>query len=199
LSRLATAEEPLTDGRGSIAEDAIDQTHALTTTLIAFLEPSRFDLAATDISSMDGMSGMGSASGNISMSMMSVFQTNIATSLYSAAWTPSTTGAYVGTCIFIILLAVIFRGLFAVKFYAEGRWLDAELRRRYVVVAGKQPLKEQLSSDSLAKTLVLSENGVEENVVVVGRRKTIVRPWRVTVDPVRAAIDVCIAGVGYLL
>jgi hypothetical protein len=145
---------------------------------------------------MAGMSGM---DGSSSTMMMSIFQTNIATSLYSTAWTPSSTGAYAGTCIFLTVLAALLRTLFAVRAYAESRWLDKELQRRYVVVAGKQPLKERLSRDSLAKSLVLSENGVEEDVVVVGRRKTIVRPWRITVDPVRAVIDMCVAGVGYLL
>jgi hypothetical protein len=150
--------------------------------------------------SMSGMDMSGSSgSGNMSSMMMSVFQTKIATSLYSTSWTPSTTGAYAGTCVFLIVLAVAFRGLLAAKSYAESRWLDAELRRRYVVVAGRQPLKETLSRDSLAKTMVLSENGIEEDVVVVGRRRTISRPWRVTVDPVRAFVDVCIAAVGYLL
>jgi hypothetical protein len=46
---------------------------------------------------------------------------------------------------------------------------------------------------------VLSENGVEENVVVVKKRTFGPRPWRMSVDPARAAIDTVIAGVGYLL
>ncbi|RYP67849.1 hypothetical protein DL771_007026 [Monosporascus sp. 5C6A] len=133
------------------------------------------------------------------MHMMAVFQNNMATALYSSAWTPSTGGAYAGTVIFLIALAVILRLLMAAKALAEARWLDRELRRRYVVVAGKQPLSERVSRESLAKKMTLTENGVEEDVVVVQKKETHVRPWRLSVDPLRAALDTCIAGVGYLL
>jgi len=139
--------------------------------------------------------------GGHSAGMMSVFQNIRATPLYSTAWTPTTTGAYAGTCIFLIVLAVLFRGLLAAKWWQENRWLDRELNRRFVVVNGKAPLAENLSRDSLAKhgNAVLSENGVEENVVVVKKRTFGPRPWRLSVDPVRAVIDTVIAGVGYLL
>jgi len=133
--------------------------------------------------------------------MMAVFQTGMGTSLYSSAWTPTTTAAYAGTCIFLIVLAGLLRLLLAARTWQENRWLDRELNRRYVVVNGKAPLAENLSRDSLAKhaNMVLSENGVEENVVVVKKRTFGPRPWRMSVDPARAAIDTVIAGVGYLL
>lgn len=136
-----------------------------------------------------------------SATTMAVFQTTIHTSLYSTAWTPSNTGAYAGTCIFLIILATLFRGLLALKGWQEARWLDRELARRYVAVQGKAPLAENVSRDSLGKTMtaVLSENGVEENVVVVQRKGERSRPWRASVDPVRAVVDTVIAGVGYLL
>ncbi|KAK4177019.1 Ctr copper transporter family-domain-containing protein [Triangularia setosa] len=142
----------------------------------------------------------GSMTMDTHMSMMAVFQTSISTSLFSTKWTPTTTGAYAGTCIFLIVLAVIFRGLLALKSWQELRWMDKEMNRRYVVINGKVPLAENLSRDSLGKTAVLSENGVEENVVVVQRRTGgHARPWRLSVDPVRAVIDTVVAGVGYLL
>ncbi|GAB1312236.1 Copper transport protein [Madurella fahalii] len=164
--------------------------------------------AATDASShshampTDGGGGGGGGAPAHSSTMMAVFQTSMATSLYSASWTPASAGAYAATCIFLIALAAVFRGLLALKSWLERRWLDRELKRRYVVVNGKGPLAENLSRDSLAKnaTMVLSENGVEENVVVVRRPATAdARPWRLSVDPVRAVIDTVIAGVGYLL
>jgi hypothetical protein len=144
--------------------------------------------------------GMTMDSGH-SAGMMSVFQTSMATPLYSTAWTPTNNGTYAATCIFLIVLGALFRGLLAAKWWQENRWLDRELNRRYVVVNGKAPLAENLSRDSLAKhgNVVLSENGVEENVVVVKKRTFSARPWRLSVDPVRAAIDTVIAGVGYLL
>jgi len=131
--------------------------------------------------------------------MMSVFQTSMGTSLFSDKWTPESAGAYAGTCIFLIILAMIFRALLAAKAWQEQRWLDKEINRRYIVVNGKAPLAQNLSRDSLAKTAVLSENGVEENVMVVAKHISRRRPWRFTVDPLRAVIDTIIAGVGYLL
>ena len=145
-----------------------------------------------------------SSSSGHSSTMMAVFQNSMTTSLYSSSWTPTNTGTYAATCLFLIALAAAFRGLLAAKSWQEHRWLDRELARRYVVVNGKAPLAEALSRDSLAKeasaTLTLGENGVEENVLVVRNRPTArARPWRLSVDPVRAAIDTVVAGVGYLL
>lgn len=129
-----------------------------------------------------------------------IFLNAMDTPLFSAQWTPSTAGGYAGTCIFLICLAALFRGLLAAKAVAERRWADRELARRYVVVAGKQTFGERLSQDQSAKDMVLSANGVEENVRVVGRREVgVARPWRFSVDPARAGMDVVIAGVGYLL
>lgn len=47
--------------------------------------------------------------------------------------------------------------------------------------------------------MLLTENGVEEEVMVVKKRGTGVRPWRLSTDPVRAVMDTVIAGIGYLL
>lgn len=131
--------------------------------------------------------------------MMVAFQNEIATPLYSMAWTPNSVGTYAATCIFLIVLAVVFRGLFALKAIQESRWLDQELNRRYVVVNGQLPMHEKMSQDSLKQNMVLSANGIEEQVMVVKKTQSAPRPWRASVDPVRAAVDTVIAGVGYLL
>jgi len=134
------------------------------------------------------------------MSMMSMtFFTATTTALYSDMWMPTTIGAYAGTCIFLILLAVTFRGLLAVKAWREAAWMDAEFKRRYVTVAGKQLKSERMSSDSDSRKMILSENGVEEDVIVVQRKGVDSRPWRFSVDPIRAFMDMIIAGCGYLL
>jgi hypothetical protein len=119
------------------------------------------------------------------------------TPLYSPMWAPTNVGQYVGTCIFLIVLAVIFRGLLAVKAWKETAWLDAEFNRRYATIAGKQLKSEHISTDSVDKQMILIESGVEEGVVVV--RKRSIRPWRITTDPLRAVMDTAIAGVAYLL
>lgn len=131
--------------------------------------------------------------------MMVAFQNDMQTTLYADAWTPATLGQYAGTCIFVIALAAIFRGLFAVRATLEARWLDQEINRRYVAVKGQLPMHDKMSNDSLKQDMVLSANGVEEQVMVIKKRHTVARPWRASVDPVRALVDTIIAGTGYLL
>jgi Ctr copper transporter family protein len=154
--------------------------------------------AANTMSSMDGMD-MTSGHSHGDKGMLAVFFNSMDTSLYSSTWTPTSTAGYAGTCIFLVLFAALFRGLLAGKAVLEQRWMDQELARRYVAVRGKQPFSETVSQDSMAKEMVLSANGVEENVRVVERKRNVVRPFRLTVDPARACLDVVIAGVGYLL
>lgn len=145
----------------------------------------------------------GSSGGSDSMSMTTmevVFFSSTSTPLYSSAWQPKSTGAYAGTCIFLIVLAVIFRSLLAGKHILEHRWMDKELNRRYVSVRGVPSEAERISADSDGKgATLISERGVEEHVRVVRRHKRSVTPWRFGVDLPRAAYVTVIAGVGYLL
>ena len=139
--------------------------------------------------------------------MIMTFFTATNTPLYSLGWTPRSTGSYAGTCIFLIILAVLFRVLLAGKAWKEERWLDDELKRRYVAVEGRGSLAMKIRRQDVsgsaeegdAKSMVISENGLEEDVVVVRKKGPITRPWRWSVDLVRASMDTTIAGVGYLL
>lgn len=142
------------------------------------------------------MSDMDSSSSSMNM----VFTTTTTTPLYSPTWTPSSAGAYAGTCIFLVVLAVLGRLLLALKGVQEARWRDRDARRRYVSVAGKASLAERVASaDDASSVMALSANGVEEKVVVVERKGPAARPWRFSVDPVRAVLDTVIVGIGYLL
>jgi hypothetical protein len=158
--------------------------------------------AAASMAGMSGMDGMDmGGSSSMMATMMVAFHNDIATTLYSQMWTPNNAGTYAATCIFLILLAAIFRSLFALKAIQESRWLDQELNRRYIVVNGRRTLGDDLAArrDSLKDNMMLSANGVEEEVMVVKKKHGHARPWRFSVDPARAAIDTVIAGVGYLL
>lgn len=137
----------------------------------------------------------------MSMSMMeNVFFTSTTTALYSAAWSPQSTGAYAGTCIFLIVLALIFRSLVAGKHILEHRWMDKELNRRYVSVRGVPTEAARITADRDGKNVTLiSERGVEEQVRVVRRHKRSVTPWRFSIDVPRAAYVTLMSGVGYLL
>ncbi|EEH48571.1 uncharacterized protein PADG_04650 [Paracoccidioides brasiliensis Pb18] len=134
------------------------------------------------------------------LTMAMVFQTIQATPLYSNDWTPRSAGTYAGTCIFLIVLAVIFRALLAAKSMLEHRWAAAAMSRRYVVVAGQLPAAERIQMDPNASTgTLVSANGVEEKVRVVANLKGQTAPWRFSVDLPRALLVMVTAGVGYLL
>ncbi|KKK13880.1 hypothetical protein P175DRAFT_0442926 [Aspergillus ochraceoroseus IBT 24754] len=148
------------------------------------------------------MSGMDSSSSSSSstMSMSMVFANSHTTPLYSSQWTPSSSGSYAGTCIFLIVLAIIGRLLVAFKAFMEQRWLSAHLKRRYIVVAGKTSEAGRIDTDPDAKTgSLLTAQGVEESVRVVYRATQEPLPWRFSVDLPRALIFLCITGVSYLL
>lgn len=119
--------------------------------------------------------------------MMVTLFASTSTPLYSVKWTPSTTGQYAGTCIFIIILAAIFRSLFSYRAMQEHRWRDVELKRRQVIVPGKEDR---------------DENGArlaEKDIGAGSRKGRGGRPWRISTDVPRAFLDTVIAGVGYLL
>lgn len=159
-----------------------------------------------DMSSMAGMdmSGMdmdmgSSSSGHMSMGMNMAFFTSTTTSLYSEAWTPSSAGAYAGTCIFLIILAIILRALFTAKTFLEYRALESALKRRYVVTADQQTATDKAFNDANSMTGILTTNGLQENVRIVEAPARHIQPFRFSVDLPRAVIMTAAAGVGYLL
>lgn len=132
--------------------------------------------------------------------MGNVFTNSFGTPLYSATWVPSSSQAYAGTCIFLVVLAAVGRGLLALKAEMEHHWLAAALDRRYILVAGRSSEAGAIDSctDAKAATLVTVQ-GVEESVKVVRRLSRGPQPWRFSVDLSRAFLYLCIAGVTYLL
>lgn len=154
----------------------------------------------------------GSSDPNMAVAM--VFQNIPATPLYTLNWTPRTSGAYAGTCIFLIVLGVVARALLTAKSIMDRRFLAAARARRYVVVQGRispppgsptsptEPESERSSEDADEKKMgrLISAHGVEESVRVVNATAgPPVMPWRFSVDLPRAAMVTLNAGVGYLL
>lgn len=140
---------------------------------------------------MDSMSSNG---------MDMVFTNSHSTPLYSNSWTPSSGGSYAGTCIFLVVLAIILRCLLAVKAVVEHRWVAKARDRRYVLVKGKGTEAGRIEVDIDAKTgSLITAQGVEENVKVVRSAGRDVMPFRLSVDLPRAGLIVVIAGVSYLL
>lgn len=138
--------------------------------------------------------------GSSSSSMQMVFVNSQSTPLYSKSWTPSSTGQYAGTCIFLILLAMTLRGLLAAKHILEIRWSAQARDRRYVVVQGRTPESGNIETDPDAKDgSLITAQGVEERVKVVKSLKQQVIPFRLSVDVPRAGLTFVIVGVAYLL
>lgn len=149
--------------------------------------------------SMSGMD-MGGTGETMSMSSMTMaFFTATNTPLYSASWTPSSAGAYAGTCIFLIILAIVLRALFTAKTFLEMRALESALKRRYVVVADQQTPADKAFNDANSMTGILTTNGLQENVRIVQAPVKHTQPWRFSVDLPRAIIMTLVAGIGYLL
>ncbi|KAJ5143562.1 Ctr copper transporter [Penicillium bovifimosum] len=144
--------------------------------------------------------GSGSSSTSSSMTMTMVFTNTHDTPLFSNAWTPSSSGSFAGTCIFLIVLAIIDRCLIAFKATMERRWRAAHLNRRYVTVAGKNTEAANIDADPDAKMAsLITAQGIEESVKVVHNISPGPLPWRFSVDLPRACLYLCIAGVSYLL
>lgn len=155
-----------------------------------------------DMSSMD-MGGDSSSSSAHSMPM--AFTNDHSTPLFSAQWAPSTTGAYAGTCIFLIVLAIISRMLVAYRQVVEAKWRDVAINRRYISVAGDNDAdreRQGLPASEKNDEATLTVRGLDERVKVI-RTPTHagiqITPWRFSTDLPRACIFTVQAGVGYLL
>ncbi|KAF2749079.1 Ctr copper transporter-like protein [Sporormia fimetaria CBS 119925] len=138
--------------------------------------------------------------GSSSHSMMNmVFFTASNTPLYANSWTPSSAGAYAGTCIFLIVLAVLFRTLFTLRAHLEAKWIESAMKRRYVIVEGQGANEKITSEDTNSMTGILTANGLAENVRIVQAPVKHIQPWRFGVDIPRSLITTVAVAVGYLL
>lgn len=149
---------------------------------------------------------MGSSGGSSSgMSMPMVFTSSHSTPFLSTQWTPTNNGSYAGTCIFLIVLAILSRLIAAYRNVLEVKWHDKATKRRYVVLAGEteQQREKQFGPGAAESTeeAVLTVRGVDERVRVLraSRRGIETQPWRLSTDLPRACIFTVWAGVSYLL
>lgn len=140
-----------------------------------------------------------------STGMAMVFTNDHSTPLFSSQWTPKSTGAYAGTCIFLIVFAIISRCLLAYRHKLEHYWHDKAVNRRYIIVAGETEADRERQAIGLggdkAEEATLTVRGADERVKVVRShgRKLEGTPWRLSTDLPRACIFTVQAGVGYLL
>lgn len=116
--------------------------------------------------------------------MAMTFFTSFKTPLYATTWTPSSQGEYAGTCIFLIVLAVILRLLLALRPILEGRvWTDS---------VRHSMLDENLPDEARTKRV----SGWTLSMLELARRWS---RWRVNPAAGRATFELVVAGVAYLL
>ncbi|KAK0343750.1 hypothetical protein LTR91_018147 [Friedmanniomyces endolithicus] len=150
------------------------------------------------------MSGSGTPMSD-SSGMPMTFTTGQMTSLYSLALTPSTTGGYAGTCIFLIVLAGLSRLLLAYRHLVEQKWHDRAMNRRYIMVSGQNEADRERriigGGGEKAEEAVLTSKGLDERVKVVRSARSNVQgtPWRLSTDLPRAGLFTLNAGLAYLL
>ena len=152
------------------------------------------------MSSMNMGDSSSSSSSSMSHSMPMAFTNDHSTPLFSSQWAPSTAGEYAGTCIFLIVLAIISRMLYAYHHVLESKWHDRAIHRRYIHVAGENT--EGLPATEKSDEATLTVRGMDERVKVIRTPTQAglqITPWRFSTDLPRAGIYTVQAGVGYLL
>ncbi|KAI1086755.1 Ctr copper transporter family-domain-containing protein [Rostrohypoxylon terebratum] len=154
-----------------------------TSTAMASMTMTSASSTATSTSGMD-MDMDSSSSMMTSADMAMVFFQSVTTPLYSTTWTPQGQGSYAGTCVFLIVLALVHRVLMA------GRSIifnSSQAPRRH---------RKDISSDSD------DYPGSKSDLESVGdrfRSSWSSHPFKVATETARALLEVMIGGIGYLL
>ena len=120
------------------------------------------------------MAGMPMATDSSSMpiGMMMTFNTqNTALQIFSTAFSPVTTGQYVGAWFFCFILAVIWRALVLFLFKMDEHWTLKYAQREVKINNGNQFVSQAAS----------------------------VRAWRLSTNLPRALLSLLVQGVAYLL
>ncbi|ORY67596.1 Ctr copper transporter [Pseudomassariella vexata] len=106
-----------------------------------------------------------------------VFFQSVTTPLFAMGWTPSSTGAYAGTCIFLIVLSFVHQVLLAL--------------RCVLFPASSRPAPDRLP--------LSDEYGDKESVGTRMKATWSSHPFRVATESSRAVFEVLVGGVAYLL
>ncbi|KAI1397518.1 Ctr copper transporter family-domain-containing protein [Hypoxylon fuscum] len=129
---------------------------------------------------------MGAMDDDSPMAMTFFLSSN--TALFSKAWTPSSPAAYIGTCIFLVVLAVLMRAMLALKPILEKSLWNATIESEGVLVPDEDA--------SYQKEGMAPRQSVKSVYGTVRRRWTI---WRFRTSLSRALFELLLAAVGYLL
>ncbi|KAI1097401.1 hypothetical protein F4804DRAFT_327733 [Jackrogersella minutella] len=120
--------------------------------------------------------------------MVMTFFYSSTTSLFSRSWTPATSAEYVGTCIFLIVLAVVMRFMLALKPVLEKLLWNAAIGPEGELIPDDEACyqKEDVASHPPSKR-------------VYGAIRRRWAAWRFGTSLSRALLELSLATVGYLL
>ncbi|KAH6646583.1 Ctr copper transporter family-domain-containing protein [Truncatella angustata] len=120
------------------------------------------------------------------------------TSLFSQAWTPSTTASYIATCIFLLLLGAVMRGMLAIKPVIENAIWKLQSKKHEML------LSEEDCSEGI--DYMKHHGHIRDGDVAIGGLYGILqgmvkrwRPWRFKPSVSRALYETLLSITGYLL
>jgi copper transporter 1 len=119
--------------------------------------------------------------------MPMTFFTSTTTPLYSSAWTPKTAAQYALTCLFLVLLCIVFRGLLAAR--CNMPWL----------LAYTSPKKAASEEVSCCAEEVGLQKPLHGDLAPGSANRHQDRPSKVWEILLRAVLDTALAVVSYLL
>ncbi|XXG99434.1 hypothetical protein Hte_005773 [Hypoxylon texense] len=119
--------------------------------------------------------------------MVMTFFFSSSTSLFSKAWTPTNSAAYFGTCFFLLALAVLMRGMLALKPVLEKSMWNPSIKSNGILVP----------DDESAHHKEMGVNQSAKHVFNTAWKRWTM--WRFKTSLGRATFELLLATVGYLL
>ncbi|KAK9454397.1 Ctr copper transporter family-domain-containing protein [Dipodascopsis uninucleata] len=166
---------------------------AMTGSMAMDMSSTSMDMNMGTSTSMDMSSSTADSMDMSSMDML--FHTSTTDSLFAAGWTPSSTGKYAGTCIFLIVLAVIYRFTHIIKHRSERYFTTRALDNRY---RGSIKATRSDAVDTIEKSVDSSEACCPDAATPTGFFSPY-RPWCFSSDVPMALIQTLLSGISYLL
>ncbi|KAK9379725.1 Ctr copper transporter family-domain-containing protein [Kockiozyma suomiensis] len=192
----------------SLVATATSMLISTTASAVSSATATAMSMAASSTSSMDMDMDMGtttssassSAASTMDMSSSSMssmtFHSNIADYILSTGWTPDNRGQYVGTCIFLIVLAIIYRATHVIKHRTERYLISRALVKSVPVVLGEDSDVEKYVAASASGSLAAPDS---QRLPSRPFDFTHARPWRVSIDIPLSVIQFFLSGISYLL
>ncbi|ETS83094.1 hypothetical protein PFICI_04970 [Pestalotiopsis fici W106-1] len=194
MAPTMTIPMPMGDASSAMTADATSMSMATPTAI-----DSNSMGGMGDMNAMMGGAGSDSSDSMGPMAMTFFFSSN--TSLFFRSWTPPNAGAYVATCVFLLLLAVLMRAMLALKPILETSvWKPRRGSDSHEMLLSDEccdedqdRLKEQ---QHLVRGRDASSSGIQRLRLEIKSRWY---GWRLKSRWLRAMFEMALAILGYLL